>query len=67
MRKDTIWFLGRDGLLVGRALADGAPVVNIPLGVPPTGGPIAAGDDLAVPVGLGIIRLLTIESNGGKP
>ncbi len=67
VRKEAIWFLSRDGMLLGRALADGAALTTAPLGVPPAGGPVAAGDDLAVPVGLGTTRLLTIDSNGGKP
>lgn len=65
VRGETVWFLSRDGLLVGRSLADGAAVADARLDVPPVGGPIASGDDLAVPVGLGTVRLLTIGAQSG--
>jgi len=64
VRGQGVWFLSRDGQLVGRSLADGSPLADAPLDVPPAGGPVAAGDDLAVPVGLGTVRLLTIEAKG---
>src|SRR5205823_6034409 len=49
VRGDAVWFLSRDGLLVGRSLADGSAVADARLDVPPVGGPVASGEDLAVP------------------
>lgn len=62
VRGDLVWFLDRNGTLHGRSLADGAPRATWKLDVLPAGGPIASADDLAIPVGLGTLRLLTIET-----
>ena len=62
VRGQAVWFLARDGTLHARSLADGSSVATIPLDILPAGGPVAVGNDLAIPVGLGAIRLLTIEA-----
>jgi len=57
VRGRAAWFLTRDGTLHARSLDDGSPVAAAPLNVLPAGGPLAVGDDLAVPVGPGSLRL----------
>ncbi|MCA1685532.1 MAG: PQQ-binding-like beta-propeller repeat protein, partial [Planctomycetia bacterium] len=58
VRGPTVWFLTRDGALHARRLEDGTPSASFAVGTLPAGGPLAVGDDLAVPVGLGSVRLL---------
>jgi len=65
VRGGTVWFLTRDGSLVGRKVENGEPVATIDLGVLPAGGPAAVGDDLAIPVGPGTFRLLSAGETGG--
>jgi outer membrane protein assembly factor BamB len=62
VRGQAVWFLARDGTLHARSLADGSSVATIPLNILPAGGPVAVGNDLAIPVGLGAVRLLTIDA-----
>ena len=58
VRGGTVWFLSRDGVLVGRSLADGSPIATVALNVLPAGGPVAVGDDLAVPRRVGDAQAL---------
>jgi outer membrane protein assembly factor BamB len=58
-RGDLVYFLTRDGMLLGRSTGDGQDRVAHKLSILPARGPIVVGDDLAVPVGLGSIRLLS--------
>jgi outer membrane protein assembly factor BamB len=58
VRDQAVWFLTRDGALHRRALADGAPLDRIELGILPAGALHAVGTDLAVPVAPGTFRML---------
>jgi hypothetical protein len=62
-RGPSVWFLTRDGSLHARDAASGEPAASLALGVLPAGGPVAVGDDLAIPSGSGTLRLL-IEPKG---
>jgi outer membrane protein assembly factor BamB len=62
VRGHVVWFLASDGTLHARAVSDGSPVTTVALGVLPAGGPFTVGDDLVVPVGMGTLRLLTVET-----
>jgi outer membrane protein assembly factor BamB len=61
-RGDRLWFLDDAGTLVGVDAAAGAIAARLPLGILPAGGPIAAGDGLAVPTGPGTLRFLPAEA-----
>jgi len=67
VRGDLVWFLAADGALHARSLADGRPAADLPLDVLPAGGPLAAGDDLYIPVGPGSLRRLTAEPERPGP
>ncbi|MBX6313440.1 MAG: PQQ-binding-like beta-propeller repeat protein, partial [Isosphaeraceae bacterium] len=59
---DTVWFLGHDGSLERRSLADGSALDRIALDLIPTGGPLPVGPDLVVPVGRGTVRLFAAKT-----
>ncbi len=67
----SAWFLGRDGSVRRFSMVDGSPQSTTALEILPAGGPLAAGPSLAIPVGLGSVRVLGSggsESSGGpKP
>jgi outer membrane protein assembly factor BamB len=63
----SVWFLSREGGLFGRSTDDGSPLAEAALDIPPAAGPVSAGQDLAVPVGLGTIRLLTLDGQETTP
>ena len=65
VRGKAVWFLTRDGSLLGRDIDNGEPVASIALGILPTGGPVAVGKELAIPVGLGTLRLLKEPDGSG--
>jgi hypothetical protein len=58
LKDDMLWFLGRDGVLQKRALADGAAADRVDLNVLPDGGIWSVGDDVIVSGGPGTVRLL---------
>ncbi len=58
VRGGEVWFLSRDGRLSARVLDDGSKGASHALGILPAGGPVAVGKELAVPVGVGSLRLL---------
>ena len=55
---DTVRFLTRDGTIHDRSAIDGSPLDKVALGILPSDTPITLGKELAVPVGLGTIRLV---------
>jgi outer membrane protein assembly factor BamB len=65
VKDQAIWFLASDGSIQRLALTDGKVLDRIPLDVFPAGGIRTAGAELAVPVGLGTVRLLDPKSLGG--
>jgi hypothetical protein len=58
---DAAWFLTQSGSLECHALGDGALRDQIDLGVLPAGNLLAVDSQLAVPVGMGTLRLLKRE------
>ncbi len=65
IKGDAVWFLSRDGALQKRALADGAPLDRIDLGILPAGGLWAVGSDLIVSAAPGTLRLLLPSASAG--
>jgi hypothetical protein len=58
VRDNNALFLGKDGTLHRRSLADGSAVDQVTLGILPAGGPWAVGADLAVGSGPGAVRMI---------
>ncbi|MGE3821844.1 MAG: PQQ-binding-like beta-propeller repeat protein, partial [Isosphaeraceae bacterium] len=56
VRPDEVVTVTRDGLLTRRDTRDGSAIESLPLGVTPSGGPIAVGQTLAIPDGPGTLR-----------
>jgi outer membrane protein assembly factor BamB len=67
VRGAAVWLLTRNGTLHARSLSDGAELARNDLHVLPAGGTLALGDDLAVPVGRGVLRPLAIERVAPRP
>lgn len=67
VRGPAVWFLGRGGTLHALGLEDGSPLGSFPVDTLPAGGPIAVGSELAIPVGRGALRMLTIDSHATQP
>jgi outer membrane protein assembly factor BamB len=58
VRDSAALFLGKDGVLHRRSMADGSAIDQLALGVLPAGGPWAVGPELAVGSGPGSVRLI---------
>jgi outer membrane protein assembly factor BamB len=63
---DTVRFLTRDGTIFDRSSADGSAIEKTALGILPAESPITLGKELAVPVGLGTIRLVRASASLAK-
>lgn len=58
----SAWFLGRDGGARSFTLEGGSAGPAIPLDTLPAAGPLAVGDDLLIPAGVGTLRPLTVPA-----
>jgi tetratricopeptide (TPR) repeat protein len=61
LRKESLWILGRDGVLHRRSAADGSPLDRLVLNVHPAGGLSRAGSDLVVAAAPGTVRRVLPE------
>ncbi len=64
---EDLWFLDRGGHLERRSLVDGSRSDRVPLHALPTGGAVALGDDLVVPLAPGTVCLFTPTSRPEAP
>jgi len=62
IQDQVVSFLCKNGTLERRSLSDGSSLARLPLGISPSGGLVASGSDLLVPVAAGTFRVLTPAS-----
>ncbi len=66
IQDQVVSFISRNGIVERRSLSDGSSLTREPLGVIPSGGLVASGSDLLVPVAAGTVRVLS-SAGSAKP